>query len=268
MKPGTLDEGRAELAWDQAAPGYDAYFGPRFAPYLGAAIGALLARREQLPSGAILVPCVGPGRELCPLARAFPDRQIAASDLSRVMLRLAQERSAHFSNVTIEHVDAMTLSAPDGGLAAALSVFGLQLLPDPAGALGAWLSLLNLGGLASIVYWPREAELSGPFCSMRRLLRNAGVPDGGWEEELLPCAVASGGRVLANVPLAFEIQHENAQAVWNALTQTGPLRGLALARGQQLIDALGAEFVADLPPGPIRHTPEARLLLIERQAVG
>ena len=33
-----------ERAWDEAASGYDAYFGPRFAPYLGAAIGALLAR--------------------------------------------------------------------------------------------------------------------------------------------------------------------------------------------------------------------------------
>ena len=74
------------------ALGYDAYFGPRFAPYLGAAIGALLARQEQLPSGALLVPCVGPGRELCPLAHAFVGRKIAASDLSTTMVGRARER--------------------------------------------------------------------------------------------------------------------------------------------------------------------------------
>jgi hypothetical protein len=35
---------RAELAWDEAARGYDDYFGPPFAPYLGAAVGALATR--------------------------------------------------------------------------------------------------------------------------------------------------------------------------------------------------------------------------------
>jgi trans-aconitate methyltransferase len=261
-------ENRVELAWDQAARGYDAYFAPRFAPYLGAAIGALLARREELPSGAILVPCVGPGRELCPLARAFPDRPIAASDLSGEMVKLARERSAQFPNVNVERADAMTLSAPSTGLAALVSVFGLQLLPDPAAALGAWLSELSIGGLAVIVYWPRVAEQSGPFFSMRRALRKAGVADGAWQEELSARAAENGGRVLTDVPLAFEIQHDDAAAAWSALTLLGPLRGLALTRGQDLIDALGAEFVAELPAGPIVHTPAARLLIIERQASG
>ena len=85
---------RVEQAWDEAALGYGAYFGPRFAPYLGAAIGALLARQEQLPNGALLVPCVGPGRELCPLAHAFVGRKIAASDLSTTMVNRARERDA------------------------------------------------------------------------------------------------------------------------------------------------------------------------------
>ncbi|MEO8904272.1 MAG: hypothetical protein ABI488_18070 [Polyangiaceae bacterium] len=63
--------GPVERGWDQTARGYDAYFGPRFAPYLGAALGALAAHSAQhgLPEGAVLAPCVGPGRELPPLAR-------------------------------------------------------------------------------------------------------------------------------------------------------------------------------------------------------
>ena len=251
---------RAELAWDEAARGYDEYFGPRFAPYLGAAVGALAARGSELPSGCIVVPCVGPGRELRPLARAFGERQIVASDLSGEMVRLARARNQDAPNVKVERADATQLETED--VAAVLSVFGLQLLPDPALALGSWLKLLNPGGLAAIVYWPRDAEPRGPFSSMRRLLRSAGLLDGTWENELLPSVSASGARVLADLPLVFEIEYEDPPTLWHALTQLGPLRGLAMARGQALVDELGRQFVADLPRGPLSHTPEARLLLL------
>lgn len=256
---------RSELSWDHVAHGYDDYFAPRFAPYLGAAIGALLARRAELPLGAVLVPCVGPGHELCPLARALPDRRIMASDLSGEMVSLARRRSAGLPNVSVERADAMTLEAPSCGVAAVLSVFGLQLLPDPALALGSWLSLLAPGGLAVVVYWPRDTEPSGPFFSMRHLLRGAGVADGTWEDELSARALGAGSRVVDQMPLAFEIHHENAGVAWHGLTQLGPLRGLVLTRGQAEVDALGARFVAELPPGPLCHTPEARLLLLERR---
>jgi hypothetical protein len=43
------------------------------------------------------------------------------------------------------------------------------------------------------------------------------------------------------------------------------MRALALSRGQAFIDALAPEFVADLPAGPLEHTPEARLLVIARR---
>jgi hypothetical protein len=137
-------------------------------------------------------------------------------------------------------------------------------LPEPVAALRSWLGLLNPGGIAAIVYWPRDAELSGPFSSMRRLLRSAGVLDGSWEGELLPTAEAAGTRVLANLPLVFEIKYEAARSAWHALTQLGPLRALAMARGQALIDELGEQFVSELPSGPLCHTPEARLLLLAR----
>lgn len=251
---------RAELAWDEAARGYDAYFGPRFAPYLGAAVGALAARGRELPSGSVIVPCVGPGRELRPLARAFGERQIIASDLSGEMVSLARERNRDLPNVSVERADAMQLDTPN--VAALLSVFGLQLLPDPVAALSSWLRLLNPGGIAAIVYWPRDAEQSGPFFSMRQLLRSTGVLDGTWESELLESVIASGARVLADLPLVFEIKYEDSRSLWHALTQLGPLRGLAMARGQALVDELGEQFAAELPSGPLSHTPEARLLLL------
>lgn len=255
---------RVEQAWDEAALGYDAYFGPRFLPYLGAAIGALLAQQARLPSGAVLVPSVGPGRELPALACAFATRSIVASDLSSGMVALARDRARAFPNVSVERADAAALTAPAGGAAALLSVFGLQLLPDPAHALASWLKLLVPGGLAVVVYWPREAEAVGPFHSMREVLRQAGLADGDWEERLASSALAVGGQLLADTPLCFELAHDDAKTLWQALTETGPLRALALARGDAFIAELGERFVAELPPGALKHTPAARLLIIER----
>jgi SAM-dependent methyltransferase len=256
---------RVEQAWDEAALGYDAYFGPRFAPYLGAAIGALLARQAQLPSGAVVVPCVGPGRELTPLALAFATRPIVASDLSTSMLNRARARAGSRPNVSVERADAAALEKPNGGAAALLSVFGLQLLPDPAKALESWIGLLNPSGLAVIVYWPRESEATGPFQAMRSLLRHAGLSDGDWEERLVSSAEAAGGRVLVDSRLAFEMTHESSATMWQALTELGPLRGLLLVHGERFVATLGQQFVAELPQGPLAHTPAARLLVIERR---
>jgi trans-aconitate methyltransferase len=255
---------RVEQAWDEAALGYDAYFGPRFAPYLGAAVGALLARQSQLPSGAVVVPCVGPGRELAPLALGLPGRPIVASDLSSGMVNRARERAVGLANVSVERADATALEKPSGGAAALISIFGLQLLPEPANTLGSWLNLLSPSGLAVVVYWPRESEEAGPFHSMRTLLRHAGLADGDWEERLAPSAEAASGRVLVDARLCFEMAHESSAAMWQALTHLGPLRGLMLARGEAFVAELGNEFVAELPAGSLVHTPAARLLVVER----
>jgi len=254
----------AERAWDEAASGYDAYFGPRFAPYLNAAVGALAACSGGLPPGAIVVPCAGPGRELGPLARAFPERSILASDLASEMVKLARERNQAWSNVHVARGDATALSYPDQPIAALLSVFGLQLLPNPDQTLASWVELLAPGGVAVILYWPRETEAQGPFHSLTRLMRVAGLGEGEWENALVSQVGAHGARVRADVQLSFSMQHDDAQTMWTALTRLGPLRTLGLKRGQALIDALGAEFVAELPEGRLEHTPSARLLVLER----
>ena len=254
-----------ELAWDEAARGYDAYFSPRFAPYLATALGTLIGRASDLPSsGGIVVPCAGPGRELGALARAFPRRQILGSDLSGEMVRLARERSLHLPNVSVEQDDATQLRPPAGQVAALFSAFGLQLLPNPAAALGAWLRLLQPKGLATIVYWPRDADEGGPFGIMHRLLAESIALERAWQGELEASAHAASARVREDVRIAFEMQHDDAHSVWQALTRLGPLRSLSLTRGQAFVDQLGTRFEAECPKGPLSHTPEARLLLIER----
>jgi len=255
---------RIARAWDEAALGYDAYFGPRFAPYLGAAVGALAAHSSALPPGPVLVPCVGPGRELPALAGAFPNRRIEASDLSSGMVARAQQRVAAFPNVTVEPRDAMQLGAPEGGAAALISIFGLQILPDPKAALASWLGLLAPRGLAAILFWPRECEPSGPFHSMHRVLAKAGRPDGSWEGELLAVAHGAGAKVREDLRFGFEIRHESSGALWQALAHLGTLQVLLRARGEAFAAELGRDFASVLPEGPLTHTPSARLLLLER----
>jgi hypothetical protein len=147
------------------------------------------------------------------------------------------------------------------------SVFGLQLLPKPTEALGSWLQLLAPKGLAAIVYWPRgDSDDGGPFDTMQRLLAESVTLDRSWETELEASARAASARIRKDVRIAFEMQHDDARSFWQALTRTGPLRGLALARGEAFIAELGARFEAEFPAGPLSHTPAARLLLIERDA--
>jgi trans-aconitate methyltransferase len=256
-----------ELAWNDAAHGYDAYFSPRFAPYMAAALGALIGRKSELPkSGCIVVPCAGPGRELGALARAFPGRQILASDLSGEMVKLARERNTSFANVSVERDDATQLRAPASPVAALYSVFGLQLLPNPAATLTTWLELLAPKGLATVVYWPAENDNGGPFDTLHRLIAESNTVDRTWEGKLEASAHAASARVLEDVRIAFEMKHDDAPSCWRALTQLGPLRGLANARGQTFVTQLGTRFAAALPAGPLEHTPEARLLLIERDS--
>lgn len=253
-----------ERAWNEAARGYDGYFSPRFAPYLAAALGALIGRKRELPkSGCIMVPCAGPGRELGSLALAFPDRTIAGSDLSDEMVKLAEKNSAPFSNVSMIRADATQLRAA-GPVAALYSVFGLQLLPNPAATLCTWLELLEPRGLAVVVYWPNETDDGGPCDTLHRLLAESSTVDRSWERKLEASAEAASARVLEDVHIAFEMRHDDARSYWHALSRLGPLRALANARGAEVIAQLGARFEASFSPGPLTHTPKARLLLIQR----
>ncbi len=261
------DPSPVEIAWDQAARGYDGYFSPRFVPYLAAALGTLIGRSSDLPDpGSILVPCAGPGRELGLLARAFPSRRIVASDWSGEMVKLARENNARFASVSVERDDATQLRAPESPVAALYSAFGLQLLPNPAVALSSWLELLAPKGLAVIVYWPRDTDDGGPFDVMHRLLAESFPVDRAWQGELEASARRASAHFREDVRIAFEMRHDDARGVWQALTRLGPLRALAQARGQALVDQLGARFEAEFPPGPLVHTPAARLLLIERDS--
>ena len=127
-----------------------------------------------------------------------------------------------------------------------------------------WYLITHPKGLATIVYWPRDADEGGPFGIMHRLLAESIALERAWQGELEASAHAASARVREDVRIAFEMQHDDAHSVWQALTRLGPLRSLSLTRGQAFVDQLGTRFEAECPKGPLSHTPEARLLLIER----
>lgn len=246
---------RLARAWTDAAEGYDAYFVPRFAPWVDDAVNAL----RDLPDGPILVPCCGTFPELTGLSARFPGRELVGIDLSAGMVRLAEERAAGRANVTVVEGDAATL-APQWteSCAAVVSVFGLQQLPDPAAALRSWAGALRHGGRLSVVYWPGQVERDGPFARVAALVRaRVGASDRAWEDAVR--AQADHDEFLEH-----PMSHEDAAAFFEAYTRSGPLRALATARGDAFIADLRTEFLRDAPPGEWTHHPRARHLLLHK----
>ncbi len=251
-------QARLAQAWDEAAVGYDAYFVPRFAPWVSAAVDAM----TDLPDGPVLVPCCGTFPEAELLAERFPEREIAGIDLSAGMVQLARERAARISQqVSVVQGDASTLDPRwTGSCAAVVSVFGLQQLPDPESAIRSWVGALAPGGRMCVVYWPGQTEEDGPFALMGRVIGERS--DYSWEDHLV---VALDETVIESDELvSYPMTHPDAATYFDAADHAGPMRALALARGDAYIAELRARFVAQAPAGEWTHHPRARLIVVRK----
>ncbi|WP_133802859.1 class I SAM-dependent methyltransferase [Kribbella caucasensis] len=259
-------ERRARVArgWDEVAEGYDAYFVPRFAPWLRAGVDAITD--GVLPDGPILVPCCGTFPEVEPLIERFPDRELVGIDLSAGMVRLARSRVEGHPQVSVVEGDAATLDPQwSGRCGAVVSVFGLQQLPDPEQAVRSWLAVLRPGGRLSVVYWPSKTEDDGPFAVMADVVR-AQVPagDSSWEGRLAIALVDAGGVVLRDAELSFPMTHADAATYFDAANRAGSLRALGIARGDEFMARLRDEFLEKAPTGEWTHHPRARILVVQR----
>jgi SAM-dependent methyltransferase len=250
-------------AWDEAAAEYERYFVPRFAPWVTTAVDAM---PNELPPGPILVPCCGTFPELPALASIHPDREIVGVDLSAGMISLARDRAAPWPSASARVGDATRLSDDwPGTSAGVVSVFGLQQLPDPPGAIADWVDTLRPGGVLSVVYWPAEVEADGPFALLDRVLAPDRKPgDGGRGIRLEAAVVASGATLVRHTDLSHPMSHPDATTFWEAMTTGGPLRALANAKGDDFVRTAGAEFIRLAPPGPWRHRPRARWIVARR----
>jgi len=251
-----------ERSWDEAADGYEAYFVPRFAPWVAATTQPVAA--AALPDGPILVPCCGPFPELDGLIERFPEREIIGIDLSAGMLRRAQARAAGRPRVRLVHGDAATLdSAWTGQCAAVVSVFGLQQLPHPDAALRSWVGALRPGGLLSVMFWPDGTETGGPFALLDEVTGEP-VPSELPDPQFGPVLTAAGATVLRDAACAYPITHPSAAAYFDAVTGSGPLRALALRRGPAHIAELRERYVRRAPAGEWTHHPRAWHLVARR----
>lgn len=265
MQDNTDRLARLARAWDESAAGYEEYFVPRFAPWVDLAVKAVT--EKELPDGPVLVPCCGTFPEFELLAERLPGRQIVGIDLSSGMIELARERTAQDPLADAIVGDAQTLDPHWAGrCAAVVSVFGLQQIPDPLAAVRSWIDALRPGGRLSIVFWPDATEAEGPFALIAEVLRE-NLPardDSAWEGQL-PATVTDRGAALERDELPdFPMTHASAASYFDASASAGPLRALAISRGDAFMSRLRAEFVGRAPEGEWRHHPHARLITARR----
>lgn len=249
---------RVAQGWDEAADGYEAYFVPRFAPWVKAAVDAL----GEVSDGPILVPCCGTFPELDLLAPRFPDRTIAGIDLSAEMVRLARERASRLPQVEVVQGDAATLDPRwSAACAAVVSVFGLQQLPDPQAAIRSWYDALRPDGRLCVVYWPEVTEETGPFALVAKVI---GVrSDHSWESGLL--SGLDGAVIERDEFVSYPMTHADAATYFDAANRAGSMRALALARGDDYMAELRTEYLKLAPAGEWTHHPRARLILVRKQ---
>lgn len=219
--------------------------------------------------GGAVVPCCGPGQELPAIAEALgTERPVLGIDLAPGMIEIAQRRAtacgAHVSAVVGDAMDP-----PPGPHAVVLSVFGLQQLPDPAGALSAWVGSLATGGVAIVCFWPGTVEDDGPWARWGSLLKSKvgsskRGPDG-WEMALVGAVEAAGGEVLEDRLIAHEMSWDSPAAFWEGMTRAGPWHAQRLRHSDDFVDGLKEEFCeAYEATEVVSHSPNARMLVVQQ----
>ena len=259
-------DGREHLihAWDEAADGYRSYFEPRFRPWIEDAVAAL--QHASPDTGTLVAPGCGAGLELCLLAAALPGHAIRGLDPAAGMCRNAASRTRDLPQVTVCCEDGTRTAAWPQPCTGVLSCFALQLLPDPEQALGAWIQALAPGGFLSVVFWPGDPEPDGPFATVRRVLEARLPPrDRSWEGAVQDALRRAGGHVLRDETRVHAMRHESAEAFWEAMTLSGPLRPLVLSRGARFVEDVRRAFLRASPSGELVHEPRARLVLARRR---
>ena len=86
--------------------------------------------------------------------------------------------------------------------------------------------------------------------------------DYSWEDRLL--ADLGEALIERDELVSYPMTHPDAATYFDAADRAGPMRALALARGDAYIADLRARFVAEAPAGEWTHHPRARLIVVRK----
>lgn len=271
---------RARTEWNLAARGWK-----RWEKLL---LSGLQPVSEQLTGAAGITPgqsvldvATGTGEPALTIAKVVgPHGRVVGVDISPHMVEIAKERAAAqvLSNATFQIIQDESLSAfPDATFDAVVCRFGLMLMPDPVGALRAFLRVLKTKGRASVVV-PGAPE-KAPFMAIPMKAMAKHVPDfkppppgapGFFAiptlqvlEELFVRAGFSkfDGQVIES---ATSIEVGTAEEYWEMITEVAGVLALVLSRlPDERKQAIKNEVLASIktifPSRPVKLTAETIL---------
>lgn len=146
----------AEL-WSRSVAAYETVF----EPFTQALAAPALRQLAMGPGARVLDVAAGPGGLALAMARS--GAIVSAVDFSPSMVaRIAQRASKEGIRIDARAMDAMRLGYDDGVFDAAISVFGVVLVPDAAAAVREMARTVRPGGSVAVVTWtePQRYELA------------------------------------------------------------------------------------------------------------
>lgn len=164
--------------WDAAAPGWDAH-SPAIRAWLHGSTEAMIAMAGVETGARVLDVAAGAGDQTLDVARRVgPSGAVLATDLSPVIVALAQERArrAGFDQVQCRVADGEDLQVEAASFDAAVCRLGLMLFPKPLQGLREMHRALRPGGGVCTVVFSAPERNPCVTVLMATALRHAGLP--------------------------------------------------------------------------------------------